>query len=42
MKYASTESVESQKVKTMRNQETEGGVHGIVGPYVNYAEKLES
>ena len=32
MKCASTESVETQKVKTMRNQETEGGSHGIVRP----------
>ena len=39
MKCAST--VQTQKLKTMRNQETEGGAHGIVRLiYVHYSEKL--
>ena len=38
MKGASTK--ETQKLKKMRNQETEGGAHGIVRPiYVHYTEK---
>ena len=39
MKFASI--VQTQKLKTVRNQETEGGAHGIVRPiYVHYTEKL--